>query len=438
MTTVDWNDRFGEGFQISLTDEERKYFALAAIDAAWETMTFCSKTNLWYTRVTAFFDGNTIVKVICENKRVLENGIADYNNYVEYDTNLATKDRKQLLPLTARGKPKSLSASNINAITPFGCHFSILLETGRDTVLYLSNPRANKEFPVGEREAIASIQSEADFHAFAQYYISTCREDYWDKLQAFKAAQKVTIRYKAGDIFRMEYDRTHYCYGIITGEIKRIQAMSELPKKHSLRRLMMVPIMVRCYQMITENPDLTAEDLREIPLGRMEICGDNDIIWGTQTIVDHKQLAPEDLEFHFVCTKIVSDSPHTTLFTQDMFMHDGLMPKQAYTLYLEWGFAQTRLRYHQLSEKLKLLLDDYASPHGGVAMGIDPYSAVSDDRQRQSYSYRNNLLNPENRDFLNEIFACLGLDADTTFDQFAEKYGGLSLEEIAARMTKKK
>lgn len=101
-------------------------------------------------------------------------------------------------------------------------------------------------------------------------------------------------------------------------------------------------------------------------------------------------------------------------------MRDGMIPKQPYTLYLEWGFAQTRRRYHQLSEKLKLLLDDYASPQGGVAMGIDPCSAVLDHRQRQSYSYGNNLLNPENRDFLNEIFACLGLDADTTFDRFAE------------------
>lgn len=438
MTAADWNRKFGNGFLISLTNEERKYFALDAVDPAWETMTFCSKTNLWYTRVTAFFDGTTIVKVISETKRVLNDGTANYENYVEYDTNLATADRKQLLPLSSRGKPKTLSASSINAVLPFGCSFSLVFEKRANTSIFLSNPRANKAFPVGEWDMIAAIQSEEDFHTFTKYYSATCQADYFDKLHAFKSAQKVTVKYKPGDIFRMDYDRTHYCYGIITGEVNRIKAMPELPEKHSLRQLMMVPVMVRSYQLITENPNLTADDLCIIPLGRVQIAGDNDIIWGTHTIVDHKQLAPDDLEFNFVCTKITSHSPHSTLFTQDRLMCDGLIPKQEYTLYIEWGFAQTSLRYDQLSDKLKAYLSDYTSPHGGVSMGISVRSAVPDEHQRQYDSYRNNLLNPENREFLNEIFTCLGLDGDTPFDRFAEKYGGLSLQEIADRMSKKK
>ena len=63
-------------------------------------------------------------------------------------------------------------------------------------------------------------------------------------------------------------------------------------------------------------------------------------------------------------------------------------------------------------------------------MGIDPHSAVPDEKRRQYYSYRKNLLNPENHEMLSEIFACLGLNTDTTFDQFAEKFGGLTRHEI--------
>ena len=434
MTAADWNKKIGDQFLITLTNEERIYLGLSPIFPEWGIIAYHSKTNLWYTRVTAFFEGNTIIKVISERKRVLDDGTVNYENYVEYDTNLITADRKQLLPLTSRGKAKLLSVSNINAVTPFGCQLSITLESGEDTKLHLSNPRANKIFAIGEEDSISSICSDTDFHTFMKNYIATCQNDYFDKLEAFKSAKKVTVNYKPGDIFRMELDRTRYCYGIITGEIKKLKAMPELPEKHSLRQLMMVPIMVRPYQLITDSPNLKADDLRHIPLGRVEIVGDNDIIWGTHAIVDHKPLDANDLEFNFVCTKIISHSQHATLFTQDMFIRDGMIPRQEYTLYIEWGFAQTNLYYDQLSDKLKELLLDYRSPHGGVAMSIDPRTAVPDQKHRQYYSYRKNLLNPENQEFLNEIFACLGLNANTTFDQFAKKFGGLTLQEIISRM----
>ncbi|MBQ8731213.1 MAG: immunity 26/phosphotriesterase HocA family protein [Oscillospiraceae bacterium] len=434
MTNADWEKKFGKQFLITLTNEERKCLGLSNLSPDWDALIFCSKTNVTYTRVTAFFDGNTIIKVISETKKASDDGTVNYSSYVEDDTKLETVDRKQLLPLTSRGKPKPLSASNINAVTPFGCSFALSYWVGEDTGMWLNHPRANKYFPIGEKDATAAIRSDADFHAFMEYYISTCREDYFSKLQAFKEAKKVTVKYQPGDIFRMELDRTHYCYGIITGTVKQMLAMPELPKKHSLRQLMMVPIMVRAYQLITEDPNLTAADLRQIPLGRLDIAGDNDIIWGTHTIVDHKPLTPDDLEFDFVCTKIKSRSPHNTLFTQDMLMRDGLIPQQEYSLYIEWGFAQTSLRYDQLSDRLKSFLAEYSSPHGGVRLCILPENLVPNEKQRKYPFYRNNLLNPQNREMRNEIFACLGLNEDTTFDQFAEKFGGLTRQEIISLM----
>ena len=149
----------------------------------------------------------------------------------------------------------------------------------------------------------------------------------------------------------------------------------------------------------------------------------------------NKELTEEDLEFNFICTKIVTQSPHFTLFSQDMLMRHGIMPKKEYTLYIEWGFAQTELEYDKLSDKLKAFLENYSSPHGGVGMGIHPTYAVPDEKIRQNNTlYRDNLLNPENRAFLNEIFACLGLDPDTDFDTFAVKFGGLTKSEILKRM----
>lgn len=434
MNANEWKKLYGNPYLITLTNEERRYLALAPISSDWDAVKYYSKTNVWYTGLTAFFEGNTIVKVITESRRFLADGTENYGSFCEYDTHLETSNRELLLPLTSRGKPKKLSASNINAVMAFGCQFAISFSLNRDSCIGHSNPRANKRFPIGEANKTALIRSNRDFHEFMNYYISTCREDYFAKLEAFKNAKKVTVKYKVGDIFRMELDRTRYCYGVITGEIRKIQKMPELPEKHSFRSLMMVPIIVRYYNLITENPNMTARDLEKIPLGRIDICGDNDIIWGTHTIVDHKKLTEDDLEFNFVCTKIIAPSPHTTLFTQDMMMRDGIIPKKEYALYIEWGFAQTELSYDKLSEKLKNYLDGYSSPHGGVSMGIDPYDAVPDEKRRQYINYKNNLLNPENREFLNEVFACLGLEPDTDFDAFAGRFSGLTKREILKRI----
>lgn len=433
LNNSDWNALFGEDYLISLTNDERKYFALNELKFGWEYLTFYSKTNLWYTRVIAFFEGNAILKVISETKKVVD-GIVVYDEYSEYDTELMTDNRVNLLPLTSRGKPKPLTASNINNVTPFGCRLSIIFTKDRDTDVYLRNLRANKNFPLGEDEKISKIKSDADFHSFTDYYISTCSKNYFEKIKSFKNAKKVTVKYKPGDIFRMEYDRNHYCYGLITGEIRNIKKFPELPEKHSLRQLMMVPIMVRLYNLLTEDADLTAKDLEAVSLGRVLICGDNDIIWGTHDIVDHKVLDPSDFEFNFVCTKIISENPHHTLFTEDMFLKDGLLSQQPYSLYIEWGFAQTKLEYNDLSDKLKQMLSTYSSPHGGVLMGIDPNDAIINAEVQKKAIYRNNLLNPENRGLLNEIFSCLGMKADSSFDEFANKFGGLTLAEIAERI----
>lgn len=117
-------------------------------------------------------------------------------------------------------------------------------------------------------------------------------------------------------------------------------------------------------------------------------------------------------------------------------MHHASVDVKPYSLSVEWGFAQTQLSYEQLSETLKAYLAKYSSPHGGVCMIIDPHSVFTDESYQTHVEYQRNLLNPQNRAFLNEIFTCLGLPPDASFDQFAERFGGLTLQQIADRINK--
>ena len=101
---------------------------------------------------------------------------------------------------------------------------------------------------------------------------------------------------------------------------------------------------------------------------------------------------------------------------------------------IEWGFASVKLTNDQLSDVLKGQLDRFALQTGGVSTGIGPdFTSVDGSANWADDQY--DLLDPRNSDLRAEIFTCLGLDADTSFDQFAEKFGGLTRSQIISRMT---
>lgn len=416
-----WEKQFGSRYLITLENEMRPYFALEKIENQWEKQSYYSRTHLWWKRTVLFFDGDTIRKVIEEEKQVSIGGEICRQNYREYDTCLQTQERKLLLPLTKRGKPKPLTASAVGNTTPFGCTFFLEMEKNRETTLNIRNFRSNQQLPVGERERVASIHSDGDFQAFAKWYVATCPDDYFVKVERVKNSVQQRVKYRAGDIFRVEYDRFSYCYGLVTGEIRKILRWEELPDSHSFHMLMMVPVMVRFYEVITPNGSMTPQELSQYPLGRVEICADNDLLWGTHPIVGHRNLTAEDVEFPLVCSRVSGD-----FFPEE---------ESACDLYVEWGTAQAVLPASSLSPMLCDWLKSYFCPWGGVHMGIFPDMAGRTEKEKLGLeTYRNNLQIPQNWEIREELFDCLGLPHDADFDDFAAAFGGLTMKEIVKRL----
>ena len=437
---MDWNALFGQDYFISLTNEERRYLALDPIRDDWDVTQYYNKTNIKYTRTTVFWEKDDIKKIVYEENRLpVGQTNPSYRAITEHDTIIKTENREKLIPLTPRGKPKPVTASNIMSFTPFGCsfHFSISCrslnsDAEKDPSVHMAiyNSRNDCSVPIGETKRVASIRGDQDFHSFMQYYISTCPNDYFDRIHHLRSAKHRTIPYKTGDIFRIEIDRFHYGYGLITGKVLEIRKWPELPRLHSLRSLMMVPIMVRYYDLITERSDWKAEELSEYQLSRVDICGDNDIIWGKHTIIGHKELTEKDIEFNLVCTKVNKINSHYTTHTFDMLAAAGLLSGiDSYQLRVEWGTAATFLPYNQLSTRLKEYLAEYRDPHSGVSIGIFP------DIDKSRYSSKMNLLNPDHDEMRAELFRCLGLSPDADFDAFAASYGGLTKKEILNKLS---
>lgn len=435
-----WSELFGKDYYLILTNEERKYLALDPLEDKWETTSFYSKTNLWHKRTTVYWDNDVIKKVIVEQKKISKEGKLIYNSYQEDDTELLTESRQWLLPLTSRGKKKKVTATNILSVEPFGCtfHFHLDLYDGVHTSFSIDNYRNNKRMPAGETKRIDQIRNDADFHTFMQYYMSTCPPDYFDDVKRLRTAEHVTVKYSVGDVFRVKTDRFHYCYGIITGKVRDILKWKEMPNRHTFHSLMMVPVMVRYYGLMTTDADITVDELESCKLGRVDICGDNDIIWGTHPIIGHRQLREEDIEFNLVCAKLIRDDEHKTVTADDFNISEKIIEcPRRFSLYVEWGMATTILTYDKISEKLEAYLENYRCPHGGVAPSIHPM-LMEDETETvyagNPYMYWYDLLNDSNREFREELFICLGLSKAATFDDFAGKFGGMTKAEIMERI----
>lgn len=70
-----------------------------------------------------------------------------FEDIAEYDTDLQTENREWLFHLTARGKKKKVTATNVLAVAPFGCEFYFTLDSGRVVSAHMGicNYRNNKK-----------------------------------------------------------------------------------------------------------------------------------------------------------------------------------------------------------------------------------------------------------------------------------------------------
>ena len=433
----------GRDHCIMLTDDERRYLALDPIDKSWDTECIYSALHDLRKRVVMFYDGDTIVKVIeeytyADGKKYIRNG------YSEFDTRLKTDKRTMLLPLTDRGRAKPLTPTNVMAIDPFGCSFGITFHDGY-TNMWAWNKRNSQEIAIGEKDRVNKIHNDSDFHEFMQYYMSTCPDDYFERIAEVRDMKHQTVKFKAGDIFRCQNDREHYTYGLILGKTRDIEKWEELPKEHSFRHLMTQPLIVRMYDFVTDDADMTAQKLKDMPLRPPEICSDGDIIWGRHKIVDHKELVPDDIEFCIHLTRIFIKNEHVTPFTAEMFIREDekkcRKTREPMSLYIEWGFVSTEIPWENVPDNIRDMLKERSWSNGGVSLGISgAYCGMTLTQILKEHPKNilgGDLLYPENRERLDMIMTFLGLPKGAGYDDFAKKYAGITRKEYIDILNRK-
>ncbi len=391
----------GEHF-IDLDNSRRYYYGLSSINPEWDMEVRFSVTHNLYKRSEIYFEGDTVKKLIYEEYY----STSGDKGYLESDMDVKTRERKYIIPKTDRGKEKSLTPSALKVPTYMTSQLWVHLGKKCSTISSY-NSSNDQQLPL----PCVHLDTKEDFARYTEEYIASLPNDYDIQLENFRNKKRVTVKFRAGDIFRVQLTPTLYTYALILAKVREIEKWSEITREHPIVRTMMQPIVYRQYAIVTDNPEMTAEQLADIPLLEMKIGADNDILWETYPIVCSKKLEKSDVDFGFAV------DPQSGTVVWGLSMHpfteqelDGIQALNFHTM-LDCATGLTHMTY-------------------GVGLGISV--------NRNNYTMgRIPIVLTEADKCKQKIAEAVGLNPDNAYDEFAEKYGGITRQQFIKLITER-
>ncbi|MCL2671650.1 MAG: immunity 26/phosphotriesterase HocA family protein [Clostridiales bacterium] len=380
--------------KIILTNEERRYFGLNPIESTWDRVEIKES-------FAVYFDGDMIRKTIsCQTRS--DAGYENYLQYTETDNQVQTRGRNIVLPRTDRGKEKKLNYTSIDSMNPTGCVFYVVFGFPKATArLYVGNSRNSITLPIIFPNNISTF---AAFRKWLPGYISTCPTDYFDKVERMRNSPHRTVKYYNGDIFRFEIDLEHYGFGLIIGQIRKMQKDALLSKEHIFNDTMCVPLLVRLYLLKTTDKNMSAEQIAAHPLGKTFMMTDDLVIWGAYDIVGSKTLTETDIDFPIQVGRSISaiDFDHVRIC-----WGPGIIVRRNAEDFPKLPF---KLMRHGVSQMIHWFEMERAMGNAQAKTGLDESEQIA--------------------------FRYFDLPLDMTFDVFNRQYGGMTREEYAVYANK--
>jgi len=374
-----------------LNNAQRPYFGLNPIDPKWDKVEVKSG-------YTVFFEGNVIKKIIsfsCPGR----------DEYRECDTELPTRDRQFVLPKTAKGKEKKLNYTSINSVTPSGIVFNLRIG-GFSPMFYVGNPRNAISLSMSE-ESIEPKTLE-EFQKWRDAYIADSPPDHFEKIDRIRSLPHRTVKYFNGDIFRFEIGREHYGFGLIIGQILKMQKDGIIPEYHALGSVMTVPLLVRFYQIKMKDREPMLETITSSPMLPTEIMSDSPVIWGSVDIIGEKRLEADDIDFPMHVGRSISGKREHFCFC--------------------WGLGMIAIPNTIDRPKFPNGIDFF---NHGVTCGVDSSIVLRAMRGEYSHLAWRDICHPDNKLFKETAFQYFKLPLNISFDEFNLKHNGLTRQQYA-------
>ncbi len=381
---------------LEISNEQRYYYGLAQVDPSWEKQIMYSVTYNTYKRSELYFDGNTLKKIIYEEKTVfaeehIKEGERDVEiEYTECDMNVETIDRRLVVPKTKRGTEQPLTPSLLLTPTYMCEQLCIMMQKDNSTLISSFNSCNDQYLPLPD----GNISSQLDFEKYTADYIENLPDDYDEVIENFHNKKRATVDIRPGDIFRVHLTPKKYTYGIILAKVRDILKWSEIPEHHPIRGVMCQPVMYRQYDIVTEDKNLTVDDLKNIPLRPMNIAQDNYVLWETYPIIGNKKLEESDVDLGFAFTPPKGEDKN------------GIVV---------WGFS----RYEFEGDKFPEL--NNCNTNFNFCYSTTMSICLSEKPEEW-------MINAENAKKI--VAKTLGFEDNYSLDDFANKFGGITRKEF--------
>lgn len=261
-----------------LTNEQRKCFALSAIQNNWILIKLSPSRYDTYNTYAYITPDNRIVKIIIEGDE----------QYQEYDVNeLLSPDRTLILPKTTKGKPVRLTAANIAKKTPVGMSLSYV----RNFISVYSTAN-NCEFYNSSYAGI-TLNGMSDFFTWINKWCDETGDEELADIEAFAKKAKRHVKYKEGDFFRFRLDRHFFGYGRI------IINYDDLRKKKIpfWDIFMGKPILAGIYHIVTKDKYVGIEELDKMKMIPPQMIMDNIFFYDNCEIIGNLPVDESRIEF---------------------------------------------------------------------------------------------------------------------------------------------
>ncbi|MBE9602258.1 Imm26 family immunity protein [Pedobacter sp. MC2016-24] len=390
---------------IELKDQQRKYFGLAPVDKNWDRITFPKG-------LVCYFDQNVIKKVVI-------NSTEYFDYYSEFDTEIQTNDRSKVIPVSGKGKEKSISLAVLAdySLKSVSVRFDIDHNTKGEVV--------QRCYWVINKHAMNLLDNAAMFRqmvtldelpVFIDQFIETLPDDHLKRLAGVKEAppqKNKPVKFKSGDFFAIPTKRdlygrpTEYTFGRHLLNISALRKNGVVNKQHHFYDLGTIVQLVTVYDFKSPTTDV---DVNRIKLSRSIppfYMMDDQLMRGNYPIIGNIPVDPNEIVFPMHYGSYVESSRKGYYFGWGMIMVDKV-------------------------EKIPFKDNDmdYNYRNNGVAFGASLYQLEDLRNGLPPYDVYDDINHPDNIELKRKIFASLGVPIDIDYDDYCLKSGVMTRAEL--------
>ena len=372
-----------------LTNKQREFLGLDPVEDHWDRINL--NGDKYRAESTLYFDGDTIKRYI----------VSIDDKYQEWQYDELSRDRTILLPKTAKGKEKRLTASVLEQRQPMGVYVTV--DSFGDLTIGSYNTQTTFYSTRWERRATADKNSIADI---VTEFINQSPENHLTEINAFRTSTRKNVKFKAGDYFSFKINRTEFGFGRLLLDVNKARKQGLLPNHHGLGLLMGPPLIIQLFAYKSPVGKVDISELDSQTKLPADVVMDNLLLYGEYDIIGHKDLKDDEFDFPISYGRSID---------------------QRRIVFLQWGLIHKELPNEHFN---KYLVGDKAfdqNPYGYYSIGFRPHydtialvktisnNGIFDFDRVDHYKAKWDLRNPKNNEVKREIFNTFGLDPDKSY-----------------------